>query len=103
MRRLCLLTLIMILVVVSFFEQVGSTENLKVREVLCRTTIVAYPEEGRLVNRTVAEALQLARAPQAKIVSSLHISTRKGREGYFELPLLMMILQTHLSTMGYVP
>ncbi|MCI0495615.1 hypothetical protein L0Z72_11490, partial [candidate division KSB1 bacterium] len=64
-----------ILIVVIFFLFLSaefarpSQNNITVKEALKNTTIIACPETGRPVDRTVAEVLKEKIIPHAKILS----------------------------------
>ena len=58
-----------VLTIFSFLNENLCAQQMRVKEALQKIKIIAYPENGRPVNRTVAEEFQKELVPQAKIMA----------------------------------
>jgi hypothetical protein len=70
MRVRLLISLVFVLFIFSLVQVDCMAEILKVKDALQKIAVIAYPDKGRIVDQTVAEALQQELAPQASIASS---------------------------------
>jgi hypothetical protein len=61
--------LFIVLIIFSFFNENLCAQQLRVKDALQKIKIIAYPENSRPVNRTVAEEFQKELVPQAKIMA----------------------------------
>src|SRR3989337_457159 len=83
-RRLALL-LIVTSILTTCSDGISSAQTTQVRDALKKTTVIAYPAKGRLVDQTVAEALKEI-MPQAKLLAVTDASGLKG-EGVFRVAI----------------
>ena len=83
-----------ILLIALIFSTISFANDLTVKEFLLQTKTIAYPKNGRMVNKTVAEELQLF-AQNAKIVLAEKNQTLNGNnviriaiadEGFIQTP-----------------
>ncbi len=58
-----------VLIIFSFLNENLCAQQIRVKEALQKIKIIVYPENGRLVDETVAEEMQKELIPQAKIMA----------------------------------